>query len=208
MAERKYFSTPEGGVPPHPLIVGSPRLSSHFSFARSTLASIFPVCAPHSFWLIYFYTLNVAALRWCLRFRCSSRCVRGEKGRRRCWRRPEGGGRQSLDGRIEKQQLGRLVWVALGPRPRWVPIMLNRKWSPAIECLLSCSLPEVHNGDAGRGAFILSLSRGISLPRCNVTQKLNSLVLMPGLRRHRAPPSLYPLLLRYITITTPFAVCA
>lgn len=54
--------------------------------------------------------------------------------------------------------------VALAPRARWISIMLNRKWSPAIECL---SAPPLEAHKAG----------GIRLLRCNVTEKLNSLVL-------------------------------
>lgn len=59
--------------------------------------------------------------------------------------------------------------VALAPGARWVSIMLNRKWSPAIECL-SAPPPEAHK--AAR----------IRLLRCNVTEKLNSLVLCDRLR--------------------------
>lgn len=54
--------------------------------------------------------------------------------------------------------------VASAPRARWISIMLNRKWSPAIECL---SAPPLEAHKAG----------GIRLLRCNVTEKLNSLVL-------------------------------
>lgn len=59
---------------------------------------------------------------------------------------------------------GRRKRVALAPRARWISIMLNRKWSPAIECL---SAPPLEAHKAG----------WIRLLRCNVTEKLNSLVL-------------------------------
>ena len=63
----------------------------------------------------------------------------------------------------------------MAPRARWISIMLNRKWSPAIECL---SVPPL---EAHKAA-------GIRLLRCNVTEKLNSLVLCDRLH-HRLTPS-------------------
>jgi len=59
------------------------------------------------------------------------------------------------------------------PGARWVSIMLNRKWSPAIECL-SAAAP----GGAQR-------RRGIRLLRCNVTWKLNSPVFSRTARAAR-----------------------
>jgi hypothetical protein len=58
------------------------------------------------------------------------------------------------------------------PGARWVSIMLNRKWSPAIESL-SAATPEAHN------------SAGIRLLRCNVTWKLNSPVFSRAARAAR-----------------------
>jgi len=54
--------------------------------------------------------------------------------------------------------------------------MLNRKWSPAIECL-SAAAPEAHNG------------AGIRLLRCNVTWKLNSPVFSHAARAARRLPA-------------------
>lgn len=81
---------------------------------------------------------------------------------------------------------GRRKRVALAPRARWISIMLNRKWSPAIECL---SAPPLEAHKAG----------WIRLLRCNVTEKLNSLVLSatafarPIVRFLPFPPPLSPL---------------